>query len=136
MLKPIQQYKIDDFILYKETIIDKLNWIINNWEEIQKSLCVEDLLADFQNRFGQSLQIDAGLCVNADLSVLSTSLKLVMFNTFSKTCGSIAYPLDEFENYIHMRNFTETPERLELAKHCIEFIENERWKEHFVVEDI
>lgn len=60
-----------------------------------------------------------------------------MFNTFSKTSGSISNPLDKFENYYEMINFTDTPERLDLAKHCLDFIEKERWKEHFfVVESI
>lgn len=131
----LTQREKDSIELHKEIIIRKLSWIIDNWNIIS-TRDKEELEIDFFYSFNDLFYIHSGLCINADLAFLPSKVKWVMFNTFSKTCGDVSYPLSNFEDYDQIRNFTETPQRLELAKHCLDFIENERWKEHFVVEGI
>ena len=118
--------------------IKKLKFIVKHWEDFKtKPKKTEQLFKDtFKCVF---FSIDAGLCDNVSLSTLvedefkNDLLKEEIFKSFPKYSGNEVFPLSSFEKYSSMKNFTETPERLELARHCIEFLKKERKKNKYKV---
>lgn len=141
MINILTECEKDAVVLRKEIIVSKLNWTINNWDLIKYSpnvakdnfytFCIES--GFYNNHF----DIRDGLCLNCGFLILDEDINNKMFSTYPNFSGDYDYPLSNFENYFHITNFANTPERLELAKHCLDFLENERWKEHFfVVESI
>lgn len=101
--------------------ISTLRWIIENWEIIKDQPIKAGL--DYYNRFNESLEITCGLCWNCDLSTrLIRDCYTDMMVSFPKFSGRINYPLKDFEVYYKKVNFADCPERLELAKHCLEYL--------------
>lgn len=100
--------------------IEKLSWVINNWDSIKEdaSLAIEN----FERVFDSKLSVVNGLCDNCNLWEVAFLHRSDMFRSFPKTSGGLMYPLEQFETYGKFSNFTETPERLELAVHCLEFL--------------
>lgn len=81
----------------------------------------------FKYEFSEVLTLNHGLCTNASLAKIRSDVKRDMFKTFSKFSGNYTYPLFIYENYVEyceMDIFTNTPERLELAKHCLKYLKN------------
>ena len=126
------------FKLFKPQI-KRLKFIIKHWEDFKFK--PEKTAKLFRDTFkGDCISIENGLCDNAFLNDLlieedkNKELIKEMFEAFPKYSGSLFYPLGNFENYSEMENFTETPERLELAKHCVKFLKKERKKNKYKIE--
>jgi hypothetical protein len=102
--------------------IDMLSWIIKNWDLINQEPKIAK--EDYYNTFGYNLSIKHGLCANAKFNGIPIYVRKEMFRTYKKWSGNYVYPLSDFENYFHLSNFTNTPERLELAKHCSKYLKN------------
>lgn len=113
--------------------INKLKFIIDNWflaRDNPKEMA-RVFKTEFENMCPQQsrhvslyFDISSGLCGNCQLDFLDLDLLEDMFGSFSEYSDnySYLYPLKDFENYEEMKNYTETPERLELAKHCLEYL--------------
>ena len=111
--------------------IKRLKWIIKNWGLLKTDPAVAS--DKFKVKFQTTLFcVSDGLCSNAHLP---SSLKKDMFETFPKYSGHITYPLSDFENYATFKNFTETPQRLELAKHCLKYLKKKRKKERSLLNE-
>lgn len=106
--------------MYQEQI-DKLKWVVEYWELAKDNSFEASRI--FYAKFKTSLTIYGGLCENC-LKGIPVSTKARMFRNFVSFSGSIVLPLDHVENFYKMRNYTETPLRLELAKHCIKYLED------------
>lgn len=110
-----------------KTQIKRLKWIIKNWDLIKN----DPIKAKnkFLIKFIEKLNINEGLCSYCELFNLNSKLKHKMFKSFPKFSGSYVFPLSDFEDYYKISNLTDTPERLELAKHCLKFLKKQRNKE-------
>lgn len=102
--------------------ISKLRFVIENWELVKSNSNYAN--KNYTEIFGENLSISSGLCINCDLITLEYDLWEEMFKTFPKFSGYLLYPLSYFENITHITNYTETPERLELAIHCLKYLED------------
>lgn len=107
--------------------INKLKWVIDNWEFAKYSNDF-DLKRKFINDLNvigcdTQFSIEVGLCDNCQLNDIDDINLYDMFESFPKYSGDTVFPLEEFERYSEMKNYTETPERLELARHCLKFLE-------------
>jgi hypothetical protein len=100
--------------------IRKLEFIIENWGliKVDKNLSYYSYIQEF----GGGIYFNTGLCENCNLYDLDIALRLKMFESFPKYSGYKSLPLKNFENHSTMRDFTHTPERLELAIHCLEYL--------------
>ena len=113
--------------------IDKLNFIVEYWNEFKTNPEQTEQL--FKNTFKTTcFDITTGLCSNIFTGDLledyreNRELCSNMFKSFPKFSGRFHFPLDDFEVYEELINFTQTPERLELAQHCIKFLTEEQNK--------
>lgn len=101
-----------------------LNLLINDWDNIKSGI----------NNHGWDLHL--GLCDNCKLSIYDFSMELenesisdasdikeAMWKHWSGYSGCFLYPLTDYERYFcNGDDFTKTPERLDLAKSCLEFL--------------
>lgn len=111
-----------------EIQINKLMFIIENWSLARDN--PKEMARVFKLKFDDSdFDISSGLCDNCDLNLLDLPLIEDLFYSFNESVFTCPiFPLRNFENYLEMENYTETPERLELAKHCLEYLTSLRRK--------
>ena len=117
--------------LYNEQI-KRLKWVIKNWGLFKNK--PDQAVEEYNKKFPEvPVTLRFGLCTNFldnhnFVNPLSNKLREKMFKAFPKYSGDEAYPLADFECYHSNTNFTQTPERLELAKHCLKYLKNKRKK--------
>lgn len=101
--------------MYQEQI-SKLQFIITNWKLIQSKPSLAK--KKFYETFNCIMDFGSGLCPNCSLDFLDIDIIEPIFISFPKFCGSTAFPLGEME-YSIFNNFSENPDRLELAIHTM-----------------
>lgn len=107
----------------------RLKWIIKNWSLIKNSPTEAE--NNFKKKFKVRLALKRGLCNHCELYKLDSNLRRNMFQAFPKFSGSFGFPLSNFEDYYKISNFTNTPERLGLAKHCLKYLRAKRKEQQY-----
>lgn len=101
--------------MYQEQI-NKLQFIITNWEMIQNEPSLVG--KRFHETFNCGMDILIGLCPNCRLDILDIDIIEPIFKSYPKFSGDINFPLGELE-YDTFNNFSDNPDRLELAIHTM-----------------
>ena len=114
-----------------QTQIDKLNFIVEHWNEFR--INPEQTVQLFKDTFKtEQFNIEDCLSLNVGFRSLlkckdkSEELEEEMIASFPKYSGYFPMPLGDHECTPDITNFANTPERLELAQHCIEFLIEEQ----------